>query len=303
MSIVDDYIQWQSKQRNRTFGTLRVYSLILRHYMHDVVGERPLDHVVLSEMETWVQRKRLREGAGCVAIVPSAGTIARDVTIVRGLYKWAHARGLIATNPAHELYAPTPKNIAPRPISDETWAAWWQAPLTVEMRAVLALGYFGGLRLNELATLKCEHIVTERDIRIANLVRKGGGEHTISLETGVEAILKRLPWLWHPDTPHPLDCVRATSVGSGLFLPWVEHYEDRNRAQQVSRYIHRSGRWYELPRFTPHQLRHSCATNLVRAGVPLPMVARYMNHSDMTTTMRYARSAGDEMREWLNGPQ
>lgn len=37
----------------------------------------------------------------------------------------------------------------------------------------------------------------------------------------------------------------------------------------------------------PHALRHTVATRLVQQGVPLALVARYLGHKDLKTTMRY----------------
>ena len=47
------------------------------------------------------------------------------------------------------------------------------------------------------------------------------------------------------------------------------------------------------PRLRPHDLRHLCAVNLVRSGVPLPDVARWLGHSpnSLMVTMRYAGHA------------
>lgn len=42
------------------------------------------------------------------------------------------------------------------------------------------------------------------------------------------------------------------------------------------------------PVFVPHSLRHTCATRLVTAGVPLVNVMKWMGHSNITTTMRYS---------------
>src|SRR5699024_3169947 len=39
--------------------------------------------------------------------------------------------------------------------------------------------------------------------------------------------------------------------------------------------------------FTPHGLRHSFVTNLLRAGMPIEMVSELANHPDLSVTMRY----------------
>lgn len=40
--------------------------------------------------------------------------------------------------------------------------------------------------------------------------------------------------------------------------------------------------------FVPHMLRHTCATRLVKGGVPLVHVMKWLGHSSMKTTLRYA---------------
>jgi site-specific recombinase XerD len=54
-----------------------------------------------------------------------------------------------------------------------------------------------------------------------------------------------------------------------------------------------------VPQHDVHSLRHSCATNLLRAGLPLALVSRLMNHTNMNTTMRYVQAGGRELNEWL----
>lgn len=46
-----------------------------------------------------------------------------------------------------------------------------------------------------------------------------------------------------------------------------------------------------------HMLRHTCATNLVEAGIPLPGVQRMLGHSNITTTMVYVDVRGEVLAE------
>lgn len=48
--------------------------------------------------------------------------------------------------------------------------------------------------------------------------------------------------------------------------------------------------------FVPHALRHSCATRLVKASVPLPVVQRWMGHKNISVTLRYAHVGDQEVR-------
>ena len=51
------------------------------------------------------------------------------------------------------------------------------------------------------------------------------------------------------------------------------------------------------PGFIVHVLRHTCATRLVAAGVPLPVVQAWMGHKVIQTTMRYAHLVPGAMRD------
>lgn len=51
--------------------------------------------------------------------------------------------------------------------------------------------------------------------------------------------------------------------------------------------------------FTPHDLRHTCASWLVQAGIPIAAVCEVLRHSDIHTTMRYAHLAPENARNAL----
>jgi len=45
----------------------------------------------------------------------------------------------------------------------------------------------------------------------------------------------------------------------------------------------------------PHRLRHTCAADLVRAGMSLPALQQLMGHSQITTTMLYVQLAPQDV--------
>ena len=50
-------------------------------------------------------------------------------------------------------------------------------------------------------------------------------------------------------------------------------------------------------KITLHQLRHTCASDLIADGATLPHVQRLLGHRSITTTMRYLHIAGPELAE------
>ena len=301
MDVLTSYLGSQRDQRRRTQPTLRMYENILRNFWRDVVAPADLASVTLEQVEAWVQRDRLGGRAGKTPTRPSDATVQRDTVIIRTMFAWATQRGYLERNPVpREVFtAPAPKNVMPRPIDDETWRAWWQARLPVELRAALVLGFFGGLRRAELATLHTSQLVFRDSLRIVAFKRKGQGEHTLALGTMLDVYAAKLPQLLG-DVSEVLDVLRAVSHSDGLVVSCLDAFEERRRPDEVYRLIQRTRQRHKLPPFTTHQLRHSAASNLVRCNVPLPLVANLLNHSDIATTMRYVKASGDELRSWLD---
>ena len=52
--------------------------------------------------------------------------------------------------------------------------------------------------------------------------------------------------------------------------------------------------------FHLHCLRHTCATRLLKVGVLLPVVSRWLGHSTLDMTMRYLRLVPKDLQEACN---
>lgn len=65
----------------------------------------------------------------------------------------------------------------------------------------------------------------------------------------------------------------------------------RLSGQSIWRMVRDVAEKAEVPAVTLHQLRHSCASDLLRAGASLPEVQRLLGHSAIESTVRYAQMA------------
>ena len=55
-------------------------------------------------------------------------------------------------------------------------------------------------------------------------------------------------------------------------------------------------------RYTPHTMRHTTATHMLEAGVPIVAIKNFLGHSSISTTERYAElsqgTVNRHIRDW-----
>lgn len=302
--MVREYLDWLKNKRKRVAVTTYGYTSCLAAFL-EWIGRTQLQNVTLPTLESFVARPRRygREGA--------PATQAKDVAVLRAMYKYLVDRGHLSRNPAALLHAPAVHNQNPKPIPDDDWVKLWDVAKPGPERVMLGLGFCVGLRRREICELKPEQVFVPAE-RLVNFKRKGGGEDITPYGDMVGILTQRLPHL-HADqfTPELHACV-PHRIGKPFLLEWGDRFPTSERERRVhaipqgmtdpqilnrrmSAVADRAG----VHRYTPHQLRHSAATNLLRCEVPLAIVQRLMNHSSPNVTMRYIRAGANELREWM----
>jgi integrase/recombinase XerD len=142
--------------------------------------------------------------------------------------------------------------------------------------ALVSLLIYNGLRISEALTRDIEHFTYQTGHRVLRLTRKGGKRSTEALA---------------PVTVHALETYIGDRAGGPIFLG--RNGADRLTRSGAWRLIRRLARNAGIPaasQLSPHSLRHSFATGLLGAGVPLQDVQDAMGHADPRTTRAYDRS-------------
>ena len=148
--------------------------------------------------------------------------------------------------------------------------------------AVLALLYGTGLRRGELERLDIEHFDrAEGLLRIDG--RKSGRERCVPVS---ELVFRCLEAYW-PQRHNRLE--RSGRLNERALL--VSQRGERLCAQAISNGIHALAERAGVPLVSVHQFRHSCASDLIEAGVHLAEVQRILGHQGIATTVRYTHIA------------
>lgn len=155
------------------------------------------------------------------------------------------------------------------------------APTGLRDRALMAVMHRCGLRVSEACGLYLRDVRWgEAQIHVRPEVGKGGKEAVVYLDEPTLALLERWKIVrrqYAAGKPHLFVRVRSGD-GQGGQLDRRDVYE------MVGRRARKAG--IEHP-VTPHMLRHTYATELLREGFNVPEVQRLLRHSDIRTTSAY----------------
>jgi site-specific recombinase XerD len=164
-----------------------------------------------------------------------------------------------------------------------------QWPTGVRDRALLAVLFRGGLRVNELILLEPKDLDTDGTLRV--LHAKGGKSRVVAVDEETVALVE----LWMAKRR-----ARGISDRAPLFCTLTGRAQSRR---------HITGRLKTLAvkagigkRVHPHGLRHSFAVSLVKDGVKMPIVQKALGHTSLQTTATYLNHvAPEEVVEALRG--
>ena len=159
----------------------------------------------------------------------------------------------------------------PEPLSRGEIARILDTTRNLKHRALLMTAYGGGLRVSELVRLQ------PRDIHSARmLIRVNQGKGRKDRYTLLsERLLEELRTYWRAYRPQ---LWLFPGRDSRRPLPANTAKKAFTAAKQRAGIQHGHG---------IHSLRHSFATHLMEAGVPLPVIQRLMGHGSLNTTAKY----------------
>jgi len=221
-------------------------------------------------------------------------TVARKVAAIRSFFSFLSAEGILADNPTEGLASPRVGKMLPKAITPNEVDELLEQPCkrsTPEARrdrAMLELMYATGMRVTELVSLDLENISVDGKNPFVRCTGKGAKERLIPIhEQAAEAVVEYLT------EARPL-LVRNKNE-KALFV--------NRRGERLTR----QGFWLILKGYakaanlrddvTPHTLRHSFATHMLRGGMPLRHVQEMLGHANISTTQVYTHLATEHMRE------
>lgn len=228
----------------------------------------------------------------------SKSTIYSLMSRMRCFGNFLVREGVWTDNPLKWMHGPkvTPYNRMPKRIDAKDMKILWQAAAAAGQSTyrkhlgitVLSLLYGTGLRRGELQRLDVGDWNREDGtLRIDG--RKTGKERCVAVPSiGYHCIETFLPHRHNHLEKHGRLHQQALLVSNS---------GGRMAEQAVSNLVHKTAKRAGLKLHSLHQFRHTCASDMIAAGVPVPEVQRTLGHASVSTTMRYLHIADPERRE------
>ena len=223
----------------------------------------------------------------------SETTRARKTAAVRSYFAFLVDDRLIENSPAAELSSPKIGRSLPTALSEEEVTRVLEAPMAVDTpesrrdKAMLELLYATGMRVTELVSLRVNDVNLSGGF--VRCIGKGNKERLIPFH---EQALDALAFYIEEGRDSFLN---GNPKEPALFL--------NRRGEQLTR----QGFWLILKEYarkagitspvTPHTLRHSFATHMLRGGASLRQVQEFLGHASIASTQIYTHLTDDHLRE------
>ncbi len=199
-------------------------------------------------------------------------TIRRKASAVSSFLTYAMQEGRLKHNPAMAVKRPRGDNAQRLGLNDEAATRLAQAAVNHSPKAgaLVTILLTSGLRISEALNLDIGDITTDAGTLIAKARRKGGKTRRVPIAADVH---RRIDRLIADRTEGPI---------------FTGAHRGRYSRQDGYALIRELGETAGVGHVTPHTLRHTVATSLIRAGVPIEKVCELLDHRSIETTRRYA---------------
>jgi site-specific recombinase XerD len=294
--LLADYLIYLEVEINRSERTVRNYDFYLRRFLDWSRTVQPgaisLDEV--REYRVWLNRFKDDKGRPLKKSTQNYHLIA-----LRSFLKYLAKRDVKSLAPEKIELAKAPEReveflepdeltrLLDAPLRGGTAGEGGYALIQLRDRAVLETLFSTGLRVSELAALTRETVNPKR----GEFTVRGKGEklRVVFLSNQAKYWLKEYLSRRRDMDPHifvSLDRAGKGREGGGLTPRSIQRLVDRYaRAAGITKGI------------SPHTLRHTYATDLLRNGADIRSVQAMLGHSSITTTQIYTHVTDARLHE------
>lgn len=280
------FLEFIQNDKKLSSNTLQSYKRDILQYQN-YIDKNKLNYLKIDTEQLNKYLKSLSK----VGKKPS--TISRNLATIRAFYQFLVRTKKIKKDPTDGVHSPKVEKKIPSVLTAKEVELLLEQPKNIDLKgirdkAMLEFAYATGMRVTEIISLNIDDVNVEESYVTCNTGNKKRNIPlgSISLQALVDYIEKARPVLIKAENDKALfvniNGKRLTRQG---FWKIVKYYKEQ---AHISKDI------------TPHVLRHSFATHLLRNGADLKSIQTMLGHSDISSTQVYMQFKNENLKDIYN---
>jgi len=279
--LIIEFLRYLLIDKGYSNNTIESYKRDLEKFL-DFNKNKNIEDIKNEDLKEYV--KYLKE------INLNEKSVARNISSLKSFYKFLIIEKYINNNPTDALFLPKVKKSLPNTLSEDEVLKLLDIKLTDNFsyrnKAMLELIYATGLRVSELINLKLQDIDLTQDI--IRTFGKGSKERVIPIGDYAKEYLEKYIYEYRGSILKRESC-------EYLFL---NNHGKKMTRQGFFKILKKIAKEKGIDKeFSPHTLRHSFASHLLKYGADLRTIQELLGHSDISTTQIYTHITNEELKK------
>jgi len=282
--LIQEFLRYLLIDKGYSYNTIESYKRDLEKFL-EYNKDKNINKITSEDLKTYV--KYLKEEN------LNEKSIARSISSLKSFYKFLSIEKYINNNPSEALFLPKVKKSLPNILTEDEVLKLLDIQLTDSFsyrnKAMLELLYATGLRVSELINLKLQDIDLSQDI--IRTFGKGSKERVIPIGDFAKEYLEKYIYEYRGS-------MLKRESSEYLFL---NNHGIKMTRQGFFKIIKKIAKEKGINKeLSPHTLRHSFASHLLKYGADLRTIQELLGHSDISTTQIYTHITNEELKENYN---
>lgn len=215
-------------------------------------------------------------------------TVAHKITSIKSYFNYNIKRGIVSVNPADKVSRPKLTKHLPDYLTEEEVGKLLdvevKSPYDYRNKTILELLYSSGIRISELVNIKTPNYDSEECL--IRIMGKGSKERIVPLGDYAVNIMND-----YMNNYRPLINKKHTDY------VFINNRGDKISRQFIFKVIKKEALKKGIKKdISPHTLRHTFATHLLKNGADLRIIQELLGHENISTTQIYTHVTNNKLK-------
>lgn len=215
-------------------------------------------------------------------------TVAHKITSIKSYFNYNIKRGIVSVNPADKVSRPKLTKHLPEYLTEEEVSKLLdvevKSPYDYRNKTILELLYSSGIRISELVNIKTPNYDSEECL--IRIMGKGSKERIVPLGDYAVNIMND-----YMNNYRPLINKKHTDY------VFINNRGDKISRQFIFKVIKKEALKKGIKKdISPHTLRHTFATHLLKNGADLRIIQELLGHENISTTQIYTHVTNNKLK-------